>query len=281
MKARFVIVVALAAGLAAGCTGTTDPGGAPYVEFPLEIGRSWDYVRTFTVESSDTLDAVPADTATAYCTEEIVRLDTLSMRTDAYVLREVGIEDSATSWDLESYYRSERDGLYLLAYEPGATLVNPRPHGRPRFLFKGMTFASVREITSYVTGAVEHAGGRPDTLYYEDPPVRTLRYPLRVGASWNFRQPGQPWRIDKEVTGTREVDVPAGAFDCLVVEWFIDIGDDGQWDDDIEFIDYFAPEGLIRRRLVFSDMIAVDPEGDTLGVFHSVDDAQLTAYSVD
>ncbi len=63
------------------------------------------------------------------------------------------------------------------------------------------------------------------------------------------------------------------------MKWSIDFGDDGEWDDEIEFIDYIATEGLIRRWLAFSDMIAVSPEGDTLGVFHSNDDSQLTSMS--
>ena len=281
MNARLAAVAIVLAVLVGGCSNPSDPEWAPDYRYPLELGRSWEYTRVFTVEPSDSLSAVPSDTAYCYCTAEVVRLDTLSMRVDAYVLRETGVEDTVASWDLETFYRNDSDGLYMLAYEPGASLVNPKPQGRAQILFKGMYFSSVREIASHVVGIAECMGERPDSLIYEDPPVRALKYPLRVGSSWNYRQTGNPWRIDKEVTGTEQVDVPAGSFDCFVVKWSIDISDDGEWDNEIEFIDYIATEGLIRRWLAFSDMIAIGPEGDTLGVCHSSDDSQLTSMSPD
>lgn len=275
----FLFCSVVLAVVAAGCS-TTDPEHTPDYRYPLAIGNVWEYARVFTVEPSDSLSAVPPDTVYSHCTVEVVGLDTLSARADAYVLREAVVQDSTCNYELERYYRDDEDGLYLLAYEPGATFVSPKPQARTWVLFNGMCFSSVKAITSYVTGATRCSGGRPDSLFCEDPPVRTLEYPLLVGSIWSYREAGNPWRIDKKVTAVREVDVPAGRFTCYVVEWFIDLDDDGTWDD-IEFIDYISAQGLVRRWVLFPDMTTIGPEGDTLGLSHATDDSQLTDLSLE
>jgi hypothetical protein len=55
-------------------------------------------------------------------------------------------------------------------------------------------------------------------MIYELPPVQALKYPLTIGEQWTYRQPYQPWHIDKKVVAKETITVPAGSFICLKIQ---------------------------------------------------------------
>jgi hypothetical protein len=117
------------------------------------------------------------------------------------------------------------------------------------------------------------------SLIYEDPPLRALPYPPIVGYEWMWRPPHDPWHIDKRITGTAHVAVPAGDFDCYVIQWLVDFHEDGQWDDDLVMFDYVAAEGLVRRSF-YTWGWAVGEYGDTLGFMQSTEESELTSLEL-
>ena len=278
-RAALLITVILA-----GCStsGPSESGGGRFT-YPLGTGDRWEYVREFVTPTTfDSLGVVVIDTLYSTCSTEITGIDTLDHWIETSVLHETIVEDSGHVYEHDTYYGNRDDGLYMYAYQPGSSFVSPKPSTRERLIFKGMVFGSARELLRYFERGIWNAFARDDSLFYEDPPVRCLEYPMRVGGRWTYRETGNPWAIDKRVTGVETVSVPAGEFSCYEVEWLIDFDDDGEWDEDIDLVDHVSEEGLIRRWLYFSDIVVVGPDDpepiDTLDVS---DESRLTAYSVE
>ena len=114
----------------------------------------------------------------------------------------------------------------------------------------------------------------------EDPPVVTLQYPLEPGSHWQMRAEGEPFRIDKEVVGRTEVEVPAGRFDCYVVQWTYP--GSPSLDEQVEFYDYIAAEGLVKRSIITKNVPVTtysDPYGQ-MGIVDLRDEFELVSYQV-
>ena len=263
-----------------GCSKDDNPvdlGDNDFV-YPLTVGNKWEYSRAFSIFNfrSDSTDSTPGDTIFATSSIEIVRTDTLLDSIECFVLQEVFTEQEDTFVD-ESYYSNEEDGLYHWAYN-GAGYAIPKTIAGKRIYFKGRYFSSVREISRFVERAIAKRIVMSDSIYYEDPPLQSLAYPLSDGLQWTYA--GNPWRHDKKVVGEENVTVAAGTFRCYKIQRLIDLDDNGEWDDDIEFYDYMSSQGLIERDALFKDMIWVNERGLGLGIFDSRDKYELTGLNL-
>lgn len=224
--------------------------------YPLKVGHTWEYARessTFNFRSHAT-DTIRSDTTTfSNVFMEIVGIDTLRDSISTYVFYEqlTDMENrTSKSW---SYYNSQDDGLYFVAYkDPG--YVIPKSMAKKRFYFKERYFSEIWEITSLVEKEILSTNQRLDSLYYEDPPLKSLHYPLKTGSQWVYREGQDSWRIEKKVSGKEKVRVPAGEFICYKLQWLFDMNGDGEWEDDIEFFDFVCPQGLIRREILLTDV---------------------------
>jgi len=85
--------------------------------------------------------------------------------------------------------------------------------------------------------------------------------------------------INKKVSGKELIETPAGKFQCIKIEFFHDINNDGIWDDDIKIIQYLAPEGLIKET-VFVELIVTDMVGDTIGKGFWNEVSELTSFTL-
>jgi hypothetical protein len=86
-----------------------------------------------------------------------------------------------------------------------------------------------------------------DSLYYENPPVQSLKYPFEISSQWTYRNRYNPWHIDKKILGKETIALPAGNFECFKIQWLYDMDHDWQWDKDIVFYDYLHAKGLMKR----------------------------------
>ncbi|NIP42944.1 MAG: hypothetical protein GWO41_17650, partial [candidate division Zixibacteria bacterium] len=69
--------------------------------------------------------------------------------------------------------------------------------------------------------------------------MTVLVYPLDLGMHWPYRDwPQDIFHIEKQIIGWETVQVPAGDFDCFVVEWLYDRDFDDNYRDDIQVLDY-------------------------------------------
>jgi len=280
-RAACVVMLLLAA---AGCTDSASgPDDERDYTFPLHEGDSWEYAyrMTFPVFAG-ARDAV-IDTLYAHYWLEVAQRETLADSIGCYRLAETALYDTVNYGEASYYYDNEADGLYSYAYEGlfASLGVAPKPSPGTRMVIGGLEYSAVRAALARCAG-FPAMPGRPDSLIFEDPPVRCLAYPLTVGREWVYRQPGAPWAINKRVLAVEQVEVPAGTFECYAVRWLIDFWEPhGEWDDDIEWVDYFSDSGLVRRTIMYYDVVVTSPDDpvpiDTLDLWEEavLTDAQV------
>lgn len=255
--------------------------GADFL-YPLSVGTSWKYAResntysyadtTGTPQYQDTMTI--SSTLDVGVTQEVIFFDTLPA---AEMLVEE--HDGASLCRSTFYYGNEVDGLYSYAYNIGnSALISPRlAHGS--ILLGDQLFSSCRDLSAYLQASLPTCAVTTDSIIFEDVPVKVLPYPLEVGAEWTFREAAMPFRIDKEVTGREEVEVPAGGFFCYVIRWHFDLDNDGKWDDNVAIEDHVGDVGLVRRRIIVTEIIYTDQDGNPTGFADMIDDYQLQDHA--
>jgi hypothetical protein len=192
------------------------------------------------------------------------------------VLRETKHRDSGISV-AEIYYRNERDGLFRYA-SSGYPDVLPFLPSAKRLEFRGREFTCHDEIVRFIedgTGPVWPW----DTLRVYETPTQTLKYTLRIGSRWD-PNPSSEWPIEMAAVGEELVSVPGGTYNCIVVQLFHDLDDDGEWDSDFDYFHFVCDQGLIRRYVFIKDMAVTLEWGDTVALYDVILEDNLTAIDV-
>ena len=262
------------------CGQVKNPLGFDFFEYtyPMKIGNQWEYDRgfyLFNIRPDSIKSLLPiTDTLRSYSSITIPKQEILKDSLLTYQLIEDFTEDSRTITS-ESYYLHRMDGLYLCAYK-GVGLTLPKSGKAYKIIFKGLSFNKIHEITDYLINLRNNAYYNADSLYYENPPLQTLKYPLKTGLQWTIRESGEPWLVEKKVISEERIKVPAGRYDCIKIQYLIDLDGDNKWDEDIILFDYIGKDGLIKRSGLFKDLIAIDEFGMTIGIYDVKDESNLT-----
>ena len=174
-----------------------NPNNTNEFAYPLKIGNQWEYNRTFSIFNirPETLkNNPPIDTTiTSSVIIKIIKTETILDSINTFVFQETVLENSNMFIDT-SYYANLDSGLYFYAYL-GPGIVIPKVAHSIRILFKGRYFNSIREVTSYITKTIPQNYILIDSLIYEIPPLQSLKYPMKLGSRWTYRDPGQSWHL--------------------------------------------------------------------------------------
>jgi hypothetical protein len=262
----------------------------PNYFYPLAIGNRWEYTGksfSFNFQPDTISDFWLFDTAYLTSTIEITGIQPLPDSVYIHVFHETLVEQTLMHGDTfytDHYFGETEKGFFYHGYSGsagvGAAPLKLRPHGLIHF--KGRVFNSIDELLALVEDGVEAFQKRYKTTMYEDGPLTSLQYPLTVGSQWTYRHQGDPWRIDKRVQDTHQVKVPAGRFECFEIQWLYDMDEDGQWDDDIIFFDYYSDVGLVKRSILFKGLIFSGYEyPDSLGTCDAKHEFLLTGYHLE
>lgn len=248
--------------------------------YPLAIGLHWDYwheIYSFTDDGQPN----PYYRDTGRITMEILApltiFDTIDVN-DLYIRESFGAE----SYSGHVYLNNTEDGLYTYDYTI-LTNIAPRPVVGPTFTFAGCTFDSPAQLFAFLRAeTIDAFQKRPGPPPDWDAPTKSFAYPLRLGHQWTYRfvtSDGYPWRIDKKVIRRAQLTVPAGVFDCFVIQWFWDINNDGEWDAGIDGYDYLAPEGLVKREFYVGKVgVTTYDHPDGTGYYDFYEGFTLTDY---
>lgn len=269
------VVVAVVVSLN-GCSDSSSPTAPvfPDYQYPLQLGASWTYDIRWAVYMTPLDSTSPVDSVITLLRSEVRsdRHEELMGSGQLVVLREE-LSSADRTWWGEALVRNQAKGLYQYAYRGMSFRVLPKASrhslmqasltgAKPRFLPIGLLPVNVtRTIAS------------SDSLYVEDEPVRVLAYPLRPGDSWIYRD-DDDFRILRRVTGTDTVDTPAGQFVCAVIEHLYDTDGDGQWEINIQIVDYVAEIGLVKREVTVF-MPWRGGSGEILGTTSSIETSVL------
>jgi hypothetical protein len=260
MKALLTLgasIILLALGLFIGC-GDEKPSGPILGDFayPLQVGQVWKYSgRQYN------FNFVPESLATNYSTlhnytsavqvmQKTKILDTL----DVYSIRELAVQIGVGSYETWHYYNNRSDGLYNYAYGGTSAMMLPRKlaPATTRLIFRGRPLEETERQLGVSLLSPSGLAPQSDSLTsIEDPPFRSLVYPLSYGSEWPVRVPPKLSPINKKVIEKVQIQVPAGIFTCAKIQWLYDIDEDGGWDTDLEQYDFISQIGLVKRTRLY------------------------------
>lgn len=251
--------------------------------YPMKVGNRWQYHREiamFNFRPDSGHVSFDDTTFLSSSVVEVIRTDLLRDSINTFVFRE-NLTENGRTFAGETHLNNKADGMYYYAYTGAATVTPLKASLRPRLLFKGKGFISAGELLRLIEKGRPAVSIQSDSLRFEEPPLRSLIYPLQIGTQWNYRAAGSPWRYDKKVVGKESLKVPAGSFSCMKVQWLIDVSDDGMFDDDIEFFDFIANSGLVRRSILIKDVALTNESSpERIGLIDIKEDAQLVAVNL-
>lgn len=251
--------------------------------YPLAIGNTWEYskVLVMTIITPDTMELPEHDTVYGTSHLEVASLDSLSDSLVAYRIHATLTQDSST-YDSDTWFNNVDDGLFVYAYQgTGSYAIPYKIRPGMSFTLLGRQFNSIDEILAIIERTLVPSlisSGRGDL---EDPPVKSLQYPLTIGSQWTRRTTGNPWRIDKRVTGQEQIEVPAGQFSAFRIRWLYDLDADGNWDDEVTIVDHIADVGLVKRVISITGIEITSPWGDSAGYSDFTEVIQLTGHNID
>lgn len=250
--------------------------------YPLSIGNIWEYKRQWNLYYySDSLEIKEYTDTVTYSSDISVSItDEVTLNGDIDTYKMTGIEnDGMMTFEGTQYYRNNEDGLYIYAYL-GSGVYLPKDVAGEYICFKGKKFKNFHALSNYIQEITPILSLQSDTIIYEEPPIKTIHYPIKIGKQWTYREAGNPWRMDRKVTNRVNLEIEIGSFDCYTIKFIYDLDEDGEWDDDIWITDYISKQGLIKREIYVMELLestVTHPEG-TGRKFDAFDEYTLTDY---
>ncbi|MDA3872316.1 MAG: hypothetical protein PF551_08240 [Candidatus Marinimicrobia bacterium] len=255
--------------------------------YPLSIGNTWDYTLNWNMYSYSDTACYPhqyEDTST-YSSDISVTVTQKVLLKDSFETFEVvGIENSTMGMNtVKRYYKNNNDGLYIYAYMSGGPIILPKKQSGNSIVFKGLKFNDFRQLSDFVQQAMPHLSILSDSIYYEEPPLKALQYPIEIGDQWTYREENDDtWRMDKKVIDRKDVELSIGTFECYEIKYIYDIDHDGKWDDDIWISDLISKKGLIQRTITILGIRNITASGDSTDrYFDSIDTYTLNDLNVE
>jgi hypothetical protein len=212
-------------------------------------------------------------------TVSIPRTELLLDSIETYVIREEIFDKGSLERQAEKYYSNESDGFYIHAYA-GLSIILPKK-GFPILSFKNKSYQNMEHLLSTISYRFQYpVNSQIDSVYLEIPPLLVLPYPMQLGQSWNFRNSGDPYLIVKRVVDRETITTKSGRFTADVIQWLYDFDANGQWDDDITYLDYYSSVGLVKRSITFLNIALVDQGGNAIGYVDFSEISELKSYIV-
>jgi hypothetical protein len=235
--------------------------------FPVEVGNSWDYRRTFYMvihdtSAGDSLEFVVIDSLHAEFLS-VDELDEWKCYRYSSELFEAGNVYSDIVW-----YAHPDSAFFEIAY------TTPTHAGPPwkdtldfSFRFGGRNFNSLDEfrLHLYQMRLSSFASTSAETTYWK-PPKKLLVFPLMVGMEWISMT--DPWKEERKVVGEEDLEVPAGHFPTLKMEMRPDM--EGFW-----LYQWVSELGVVKDSACFDTTEATNESGDTVGYVLGYDRYEL------
>jgi hypothetical protein len=228
----------------AGC-GDDEPGPGQF-QYPLELGNTWYYTRTWVTYNPDSsINSDYESRCVAAITDSFRLSGALTYRLDIYE----GEGSTATYWGAEFYQQSSYGLLRVGA-------CGFPPHAYPK---RSAQEAILRMPPFPSLGIETFAGSGSDCdsleSFVHNPGRLTIPYPEKIGHSWSYADETDiPFAISRTIDGTGQATVPAGRFNVYQIGWYYspDLG--------LSVIDEVASSGLIRRTMTIDSLALTDYE---------------------
>ena len=252
----------------------TGPSSEDY-RYPLTTGNTWVYARTITQTYQVSSGQRPPDSSASTITVKSLGQEVLFDTLKTIKLMEKIETDQAVQTHYQ-FYQNTGTAFSLIA-SVGAPVALPKKaaniHTNAVEIFAGLICPNF----GLLQGATLISA---DSLTVEKPAKIVLKYPLTPGTEWKYSEKNKPRRINKRVLNETDVRTSAGTFHAVQVRWILDFDGDGEFDDNVEYIDYIANEGLVKRSFLIKDLPIVDDEGTRIGKYDYQDVCLLTSVKM-
>lgn len=243
--------------------------------YPVKLNTFWYYVtRNFltnlrgdSVYAYFSTDTIVGFGGAKFIKDTIINSDTLHELSNYH-------SDTASGHNHTTleFYKQSDSGLIRIAYYSDGANFGPYRLADNSLLYSinGKHFRSLNDILSYYN----HDYQSIDTLYFDDPPLRVLKYPLSQNNEWEFvSYSGNP-RITKKYIDYETVNLTFGSFYCIKVKrnWYYNSTTP---DPKFNSIDYFSKDGMVKRDFIIKDVLVQNQNLDTIGIFDVKDEAEL------
>ncbi len=264
------ILVLLSAGLLFTCSEDkiTGPSRDDF-RYPLKAGNTWHYDRRLTLTFTMTSGVRPPEVEQAEVRVVVEGEEQLADSTPAFRLVE---QTESGDWLNSAIYQNRADGLYIVS---GSDDPSSLPKNSPDFFEMRLTQHPPADFAVYALLA------SPFVLFNIESDDRlALKYPLKTGTEWIYTEKNRPRRVNKKVIGEANVQTDTGTFKTVKVQWIVDFNGDGEFDDTIEYFDYIANEGLVKRSFLIKKLPVVDDEGGNIGSYSYHEESILSSYKL-
>ena len=259
-----------------GCENDTNKPNSDFV-YPLMVGNNWEYDKTYTFDYDElaTSNGLVDTTLTSTAFVNIIANEVIFDSIDVYNFSTL-LNDNGNIITGNEYYNNNDNCLFSYGYTNPLMFTPKAIENFAFFIFDDKKFNNVKEIVDYIEkGIIGNEHSKDDSIYYD--PVKSLEYPLNEDSHWIYRTSNNPWRIDKEIVGWNEIDVPAGRFNCWIVKWTFP---ESSWNDDIDYNDFISEQGLIKRIIEFRDLDCIDENGNFIGHINIIEETYLTDFHI-
>ncbi|MEP7145648.1 MAG: hypothetical protein ABI792_01425 [bacterium] len=257
------------------------PGVQTDFKYPFKTGSFWYYnTRNFVTNiRPDSLnvyfssDTISGNGAADFSRDSVINNDTLKL------LRNSNSSAGHSQTTLE-YYKQTDSGLIRIAFYSDGTNFGPfRPSLKNlKFSIHGRSFPSLKELVNYYDDEIELRDSTP--LIFDNPPVRTIKYPIIKNSEWNlitYAGISDTTRITKQYIDYENVTVNAGTFYCIKIRrrWYYN---SPTADPNLVFYDYFSKEGMIKRDFLIKDILISNSQGQPIGFIDVKEEDHLNFY---
>lgn len=257
---------------------TTDPplSSDSTFKYPYKLNSLWYYTtRTFfTNQRPDSItvyygrDTTLGYGSASFTKDTIINSDTLKL------LRNTHTDPQHGHTTLE-YYKQTDTGLIRIAYYSDGINFGPfRPENNFKFTFHGKSYSSINELLR--NSKYDYAVSDTNQLFFDDPPLTVLKYPIAQNVQWEFINYNPPL-VTKKYTNYETVTTPAGTFYCIKIKRDVHYSS-GTPDPNYLYFDYFSKDGMVKRDFTLKDILVSNNFGQIIGYIDVKEEALLNIY---
>ncbi len=249
-------------------------------KYPDKVNSFWYYTtRNFVTNlRPDSIRIYyPTDTLIGYGGATVLS-DTV-INNDTLVLLQNNHGSAGHNHTTLEFYKQSDSGLIRIAYYSDGTNFGPYRPGLNslHYTINDKSFNSIDELMNYYNNDFDKPASDTTIIYFDDPPIRALKYPITENTEWGFVTYGTT-RITKKYTNFETVNLIMGSFHCIKVQrnWYYNSPVS-----DPRFIsfDYFSKDGMVKRDFTIKDVLVSNNLGIQIGYIDVKEEDNLNLFT--
>ena len=251
--------------------------------YPFSINSFWYYgTRNFVTNlRPDSLSSVfSTDTISGYGGATFLK-DTIINNDTLRLFRNSHSDESHSHTTLELFKQTD-SGLIRHAFYSDGTNFGPfRNEKKYKFSINGKEFLSISDLINFYNNDFNPVYDNPagdSVLFFDNPPVTMVKYPVVTGTEWNFYSV-LSIRLTKKYLGYETIVSNDKSYYCVKIQ--------KQWynnnslvpDSHLIFYDYFSKDGMVKRDFTIKDVAVSNGSGQLIGYIDVKEEAFLNIFS--